>query len=152
MTFKFHDENVIPTGDWIYVFSSNLAGKHAKGKARIARVNFRAEFGVAQGRTSNAYAIPTHDKHMAALSIDSIKAAIEAFLRFAHENQKLNFFVTRIGCEDSAFSDEQMGPLFASAPENCSLPRSWKIYAHGKSSSFVEVSAGVPSVTLHQLR
>ena len=149
MTFKFHDENVIPTGDWIYVFSSNLAGKHAKGKARIARMNFRAEFGVAEGRTANAYAIPTHDKHLVPLSIDSIKAAIEAFLRYANENKKLNFFVTRIGCEDSPFGDEQMGQLFANAPENCSLPRCWKIYAHAKSPSLIEVSAGSPSVTLH---
>jgi hypothetical protein len=149
MTFKFHDENVIPTGNWIYVFSSNLAGKHAKGKARIARVNFRAEFGVAEGRTCNAYAIPTHDTHLAALSLTSINAAIEAFLRYAHENRNLNFFVTRIGCEDTPFGDEQIGQLFANAPENCSLPRSWKTYAHAKPTRLVEVSAGSKSVTLH---
>ena len=149
MTFKFHDENVIPTGDWIYVFSSNLAGKHAKGKARIARVNFRAEFGVAEGRTSNAYAIPTHDKHLAALSIDSIDAAIEAFLRYAHENPKLNFFVTRIGCEDSPYGDEQIGQLFATASENCSLPRSWRIYAHAPSPILVEVLADSKPALLH---
>jgi hypothetical protein len=149
MTFKFHDENVIPTGDWIYVFSSNLAGKHAKGKARIARVNFRAEFGIAEGRTANAYAIPTHDKHLAALSIDSIKAAIEAFLHYANENKKLNFFVTRIGCEDSPFGDEQMGQLFANATENCSLPLCWKIYARAKSPSLIEVPVGSQPVTLH---
>jgi hypothetical protein len=149
MTFKFHDENVIPTGDWIYVFSSNLAGKHAKGKARIARVNFRAEFGVAEGRTSNAYAIPTHDKHLAALPLDSIKAAIEAFMRYAHENQNLNFFVTRIGCEDSPYGDELMGQLFANAPKNCSLPRCWKIYARAMFPSLIEVSASSKAGSLH---
>jgi hypothetical protein len=149
MTFKFHDENVIPTGDWIYVFSSNLAGKHAKGKARIARVNFRAEFGVAEGRTSNAYAIPTHDKHSTALPLTSINAAIEAFLIYAHENQKLNFFVTRIGCEDSQFGDEQMGQLFANAPENCSLPSCWRIYARAKPTSLIKAPAGSKAVSLH---
>jgi hypothetical protein len=148
MTFKFHDENVIPTGDWIYVFSSNLAGKHAKGKARIARVNFRAEFGVAEGRTSNAYAIPTHDKHSAALPLTSINAAIEAFLRYAHENRNLNFFVTRIGCEDSSYGDEQMGQLFANAPENCSLPSNWKIYDSCKPASLIEVPAGTKAISI----
>jgi hypothetical protein len=59
---------------------------------------------------------------------------------YANENKKLNFFVSRIGCEDSPFGEEQMGQLFANAPENCSLPRCWKIYAHAKPTSLIEVS------------
>ena len=43
----------------IFVFGSNLAGRHAGGAARIATDKFGAEWGVGVGRTGQTYAIPT---------------------------------------------------------------------------------------------
>jgi hypothetical protein len=102
MTFKFHAENAIPSGDWIWVFASNEAGKHAKGQARIARVNFRAEFGVGRGPTGHAYAIATQDRHLELLSLAAIEHSIGDFLSYARIHSELNFFVTRVACKGSS--------------------------------------------------
>ncbi len=138
MTFKFHADNTIPSGDWIWVFASNEAGKHGKGQARIARVNFRAEFGVGRGPTGHAYAIATHDRHLELLPLAAIENSIGDFLSYARIHSELNFFVTRVACKGSSggangssevgYSNDQIGPLFARAPENCSLPDGWRLY------------------------
>lgn len=125
-TYAFHPDHTIPAGDWIWVFGSNLAGRHGKGAAKIARVNFRAEYGCGQGRTGHAYAIPTKDKHLGVLPLTQIEQGVAGFLEYARTNPKLNFFVTRIGCELAGYTNEQIAPLFAQAPPNCSLPQPWQ--------------------------
>jgi hypothetical protein len=106
---QFHADHSAPTGEWIFVFGSNLAGRHGKGAARMARTNFRAEYGCGQGPTGRAYAIPTKDRKLQSL-------------RHPH----LSFFVTRVGCGLAGHSDDDIGPLFASAGPNCSLPEQWQ--------------------------
>ena len=127
---QFHPDNFIPDRTWIWVFGSNEAGRHGKGAAAIAHVNFRAHYGVGQGATGNAYAIPTKDRHLRVLPIDRIAKAVDEFLAYARANPKLRFFVTRVGCGLAGFSDEQMGPLFTQAPLNCSIPTAWAAYMH----------------------
>lgn len=127
-TTSFHRDNIIPTGDWVWVFGSNEAGRHGKGAAKIARVNFRAEYGVGRGPTGHAYAIPTKDKHLNVLPLESIQAEIDAFLDYARANPKVNFFVTAVGCGLAGYSSDVIGPKFAEAPANCSLPDIWKPY------------------------
>lgn len=46
----------------IFVFGSNLAGRHGKGAALSALHYHGAEYGVGIGRTGQAYAIPTKRK------------------------------------------------------------------------------------------
>lgn len=79
-TLAFHADNTIPKGDWIWVFGSNLKGRHGAGAAKIARVNFRAEYGVGQGRTGHAYAIPTKGERLEVLPLESIKASAAQFI------------------------------------------------------------------------
>lgn len=128
LTYKFHPDNTIPTGEWIFVFGSNLAGRHGKGAAKIARVNFRAEYGVGQGPTGHAYAIPTKGRHLEVLQLEVVRKGIAAFIGYAADNPGLNFFVTKVGTGLAGYSDDQIGPLFASAPPNCSLPNEWRPY------------------------
>lgn len=128
MTFKFHPNNSVPTGQWIWVFGSNEAGRHGKGAARVARVNFRAEYGTGRGPTGNAYAIPTKDRHLQVLPLASIERSVADFLQYAALNPEKNFFVTAVGTEPAGFKDDEIGPLFAKAPENCSLPDHWRAY------------------------
>ena len=45
----------------IFVFGSNLAGRHGKGAALWARQHRGAVYGVGVGRTGDSYAIPTKD-------------------------------------------------------------------------------------------
>lgn len=127
-TFQFHQDHTIPTGDWIFVFGANLAGRHGKGAAKVARTNFRAEYGVGRGPTGMAYAIPTKGKHLEVLAFEEIERSIGDFLQYARIHTELNFFVTRVGCGEAGFLDDQVGPLFARAPGNCSLPYEWKQY------------------------
>lgn len=127
MNIQFHPDNTIPTGQWNWVFGSSEGAKHNKGAAKIARVNFRAEYGCSQGPTGRAYAIPVEDKHHAALDLDVIAKSIDGFIAYAKANPKMNFFISRIG-QTEGFSDDVIGPLFAAAPDNCSLPEAWVEY------------------------
>jgi hypothetical protein len=125
-TIQFHPDGTLPRGDAVWVFGSNVSGRHGKGAARVARVNFRAEYGVGNGPTGNAYAIPTKDRHLQTLPLRQVVASIQEFLAWARANPKLSIFVTRVGCVLAGFTDEEIGPHFAAAPPNCSLPDAWK--------------------------
>jgi hypothetical protein len=129
----FHADNTTPRitkngPQWVWVFESNLAGRHGAGAAKVARVNFGAEYGVTSGQTGKSYAIPTKDKSLNTLEVDAIKPYIDGFLAYASSHPKLRFFVTRIGCGLAGYKDEEIGPLFAQAPENCSIPEQWQAF------------------------
>lgn len=109
----------------IFVFGSNLAGRHGKGAALFARQERGAVYGVGQGRTGNAYAIPTKDANLRVLPLSEIATHVQAFIAYAHRNPTLQFEVTRIGCGLAGYRDEQIAPLFAKAPSNCLMPREW---------------------------
>jgi len=48
----------------IFVFGSNLAGRHGKGAALHARKHYGAIYGQGWGRQGNSYAIPTKDSKL----------------------------------------------------------------------------------------
>lgn len=103
-----------------------MAGRHGAGAAKVAKVSFGAQFGCGRGPTGRAYAIPTKDTNLNVIGIDQIEQSMQDFLLYARLHPELNFFVTRVGCGLAGYRDEQIGPMFAGAPENCSLPVSWK--------------------------
>lgn len=109
----------------IFVFGSNLAGRHDKGAALFARQHHGAQIGVGCGPTGNAYAIPTKDTRLYTLPLVSIAGYVAAFLQYAWHNPDLDFEVTRIGCGLAGYIDAQIAPLFAGAPSNCHLPPEW---------------------------
>ena len=82
----------------VFVFGSNLAGKHGKGAALHASREHGAVRGVGVGRTGNAYAIPTKDAGLRTLPLSEIKGYVLEFLRYAKAHPDLRFEVTRIGC------------------------------------------------------
>ena len=92
----------------IFVFGSNLAGRHAGGAARIATDKFGAEWGVGVGRTGQTYAIPTMQG-----GVDTIRPYVDDFIEYATQHPELNFLVTRIGCGIAGFRDVDIAPLFA---------------------------------------
>ena len=110
----------------IFVFGSNLAGRHGKGAALCARNSHGAEYGVGVGRTGNAYAIPTKDERIRTLPLERIAPYISDFLTYARANPNLKFEVTRIGCGLAGYTDAQIAPMFAGTPENCQLPEGWR--------------------------
>lgn len=110
----------------IFVFGSNLAGRHGKGAALYARQYFGAVYGQGIGRTGNAYAIPTKDAQLRTLSLSEIREHVNYFLGYAQNNPDLTFQVTRIGCGLAGYKDTDIAPMFAEAPSNCCLPEEWK--------------------------
>ena len=67
----------------IFVFGSNLAGRHGKGAALYAAKNFGAERGVGEGETGDSYAIPTKDENLQTLPLSAVEAAIVRFINQA---------------------------------------------------------------------
>lgn len=116
----------------IFVFGSNLAGRHGKGAAIDAKIKWGAEPGVGIGRTGDAYAIPTKDGRRLldpyckrALPLEQIAGHVADFLAYARQNPTLRFFVTPLGTGLAQYDHSQIAPLFAGAPPNCHLPGEW---------------------------
>lgn len=103
----------------IFVFGSNLAGRHGRGAALSAHEIHGAIQGVGWGRTGNAYALPTKDHHLETLPISHIRGYAIAFLDYAKNHPELTFRVTRIGCGLAGYKEKEMRPLFEGATDNC---------------------------------
>lgn len=112
----------------IFVFGSNLAGRHGAGAALYAKKFYGAKRGVGSGPTGSAYAIPTKDERIKPLPLCKIGEFVNAFLRYAEENKNKRFLVTRIGCGLAGYKDHQIAPMFIGAPFNCELPNEWAPY------------------------
>ena len=111
----------------IFVFGSNLAGRHGKGAALHATRYYGAEYGVGVGRTGNSYAIPTKSQTLKTLPLEVITVYVNQFLAYARQNPELSFFVSKIGCGLAGYKETDIAPLFVDAPENCLLPEGWRV-------------------------
>jgi len=110
----------------IFVFGSNLAGRHGKGAALEAKEKYGAEYGVGEGRTGMSYAIPTKDGQIRTRPLGNIELSVEKFIRYAKEHPELEFLVCRVGCGLAGYVDDEIAPMFADAPSNCELPEGWR--------------------------
>jgi hypothetical protein len=128
----------------IFVFGSNLAGRHGKGAALFARQKHGAEYGVGRGLTGNSYALPTKGHKIETLNIIEITKYVDEFLVFARENPNLEFQVTKIGCGLAGYKEEQIAPLFVNAPSNCHLPDGWLREVDNESSINAMFKPGAP--------
>lgn len=107
----------------IFVFGSNLAGRHLGGAAKAAYNKFGAKWGVGVGLAGQSYAIPTMQG-----GVETIKPYVDEFITYAKEHQELKFLVTRIGCGIAGFNDEEIAPLFKKAAAVCNIYLPKKFY------------------------
>lgn len=114
----------------IFVFGSNLAGRHGKGAALRAYKEHGAVYGKGVGLQGSSYAIPTKDENLNTLPLQKIERYVEQFIRFAHLNPDMQFEVTRVGCGLAGYDDADIAPMFFDAPINCILPVGWRTYAN----------------------
>ena len=115
--------NVLADGE-IFVFGSNLQGRHIGGAARVAKEKYGAVWGIGEGLQGKSYAIPTME------GLDNLRPAVERFTSFARQHQELKFFVTAIGCGIAGYQPEEIAPMFLDAAylPNVYLPLSfWKV-------------------------
>lgn len=108
--------------DEVFVFGSNLDGRHGGGAARAAVNKFGAIWGQGVGLQGQSYAIPSMQGGVA-----TIKPYVDQFIAFAQEHTELFFYVTRIGCGIAGFKDSDIAPLFkeAMSMSNVCLPESF---------------------------
>lgn len=111
----------------IFVFGSNLAGRHGKGAALFAKQSRGAVSGRGTGHQGQSYAIPTKSCSLKVLGRNVIKIYVDEFLAYARANPALHFEVTKIGCGLAGYDEREIAPLFAGAPENCDLPEGWRM-------------------------
>ena len=111
----------------IFVFGSNLAGRHGKGAALCARQKHGAIYGQGVGLQGCSYGIPTKDENIKTLGLLSIKFYVDEFLLFALAHPNMTFNVTKIGCGLAGYTEDQIAPMFVDAPENCILPDGWRV-------------------------
>jgi hypothetical protein len=109
----------------VFVFGSNLSGKHGKGAAKTALNKYGAKWGQAAGLQGQSYGIPTKGRNMDVLSIPEIEHHVRKFISCAKKNPQLTFLVTEVGCGLARFSPKQIAPLFedAKALSNVHLPK-----------------------------
>lgn len=110
----------------IFVFGSNLAGRHGKGAALFAIQNHGAIYGQGIGRQGNSYAIPTKDQYLQTLSLKIISRHVENFLAYARAHSNEKFSITKIGCGLAGYKESDISPMFKNALSNCELPKGWR--------------------------
>ena len=112
----------------VFVFGSNLSGRHGKGAAKTA-LSWGAKYGQASGIQGKTYGIPTKDASIRrTLSIEEIKPFVDDFIEWAKYNSGNIFYVTEIGCGLAGLKPKEIAPLFKEAVnvDNIYLPaRFW---------------------------
>ena len=112
---------------YVFVFGSNLAGRHGKGAALYAKQHYGAIYGQGSGPQGDSYAIPTKSAKLTTLPLSMIAQYVDEFLAYAEAHPETTFLVTRIGCGLAGYQDHQIAPMFRDAPENCKLPEGWDV-------------------------
>ena len=118
----------------IFIFGSNLSGRHGKGAAKTA-LGWGAKWGQSKGLQGRTYGIPTKDVSIRrTLTIEEIKPFVDEFIEFAKANENLTFLVTEIGCGLAGLKPKEVAPLFKEAVNvfNIHLPaRFWHKCSNG---------------------
>jgi hypothetical protein len=113
--------------DAIFVFGSNLAGRHGKGAALFAKQHRGAKQGKGFGFSGSSYAIPTKDKNLKTLPLEKIDNYIGAFCEFARIRPLLDFELTPIGTGLAGVPKKEIAKLFHKhgLPRNVYLTSTW---------------------------
>jgi hypothetical protein len=111
----------------ILVYGANLAGRHGAGAALKAVKEYGAEHGKV-GPHGRSYGIPTKTRDLKPLSLREIQEHVAQFLDWARLHPEETFWVTDIGCGLAGHTHEEIGPMFASAPDNCVLSADFDVY------------------------
>lgn len=117
----------------VFVFGSNLAGRHGKGAALYAAKQYGAIRGVGEGFSGDSYAIPTKCANLKTLPIGSVALAIKTFCDVAREAPDVRFLVTPVGTGLAGHRKAAIWRAFVDArmPANCVLTSSWMIPEEG---------------------
>ena len=110
----------------IFVFGSNLAGRHGAGAAKQAYDQFGAEYGVGQGITGRAYAFPTLGMRLEKLPAWMLCYARDRLYSTCAAYPENEFLLTKVGCGLAGYAESDMRSLFTNPPANLILPEDWR--------------------------
>ena len=110
----------------IFVFGSNLAGRHGLGAAKFAREKLGAVYGVGEGPTGECYALPTKTEDLKVRSLDEIEVSIAKFIEYTKTSDR-TFKVTPIGCGLAGYHVSDIRALFLkqTIPDNVVFSKEW---------------------------
>ena len=91
----------------VFVFGSNLEGKHRGGAAGYACRHFGATYGQGVGPQGQCYAIPTMFE-----TVGEMVPYVQEFIEYVKDHPMNRFLITRLGCGVAGFKDQQVAPLF----------------------------------------
>lgn len=101
----------------VFVFGSNLAGRHGAGAAKQA-LKWGALYGRGRGLCGQTYALPTKDQNLRVLPPERIALEIRALAAFAVVRPTLRFYLTAIGTGLAGLDE----PLVRSWVEAAAMP------------------------------
>jgi hypothetical protein len=128
----------------VFVFGSNLEGRHGVGAALQAYKSFGAIYGkgIGFGFGEKSYAIPTrkfikynNKWKLVTLPLIEIGVYIDNFLKLASVHKELNFLCVEIGCGYAGYIPEEIAWLFIHADkiDNVFLPQRFiEVLENGK--------------------
>lgn len=109
----------------IFVFGSNLAGRHGKGAALQAVRKFGAIYGQGEGLQGRSYAFPTLDENFQQRTLAELEFSRTLLYEECEKHPHLQFLLTKVGCGLAGYSEEVMKKLFEQAPGNLVKPKGW---------------------------
>lgn len=110
----------------VFVFGSNLAGRHGAGAALFAKDYCGASYGTGYGRQGDSFAIPTKDRQLRTLKLDKIELYIKQFIDYARNNPTEQYELTEIGCGLAGYKHSDIAPMFKNSPPNIIIPSGFK--------------------------
>jgi len=126
---KYTPELITELGEnQIFVFGSNLAGKHNGGGAKIAMEKFGAIYGQAVGIQGQSYAIPTLGYDFEKIHLTEINFYIDMFFQFVYNHPQYEFLVTKIGCGIAGYDVSEIAPLLLNPFKNIILPKEFTAF------------------------
>ena len=111
--------------DLLFVFGSNLFGRHGKGSALEARKNYGAIYGQGIGLQGRSYGIPTKDGHLRVLDIIIVESYVEDFKAFLATNPSTMCFVCAVGTMNAGYAHCEIAPMFKGV-KNCWFDERWR--------------------------
>ncbi len=130
----------------VFVFGSNVEGRHGLGAAKTASDKFGAKYFQAEGLQGQSYAIVTKKLNKEEATLHGVKLdrwgtrsvplnligkGIQDMLLFAKANPGKKFYVTKLGTENAGYSVAEMRMLFEKLvkliPDNVILPREFEV-------------------------
>lgn len=110
----------------VFVFGSNMNGYHSAGAAKQAMDEFGAEWEISEGLTGQCYAFPTLEREMTRRGMKALERSRDRLYAACKALPDKEFLLSKVGCGIAGYTESEIKPLFATPPENLTLPEDWR--------------------------